>query len=38
LNADDLFLDSFSLAEFRKAVSPTRVIPGLDLIQALEAV
>ena len=38
LNADDLFIDSFSLDEFRKAVTPTRVMPGLDLIQALEEV
>jgi putative radical SAM enzyme (TIGR03279 family) len=37
LNADDLFIDSVSLAEFREAVSPTRVIPALDLIQAMEA-
>lgn len=36
LNADDLFIDSFSLAEFREAVNPSRVMPGLDLIRALE--
>ncbi len=37
LNADDLFIDSFTLAEFEEAVFPSRVIAGLDLIQALEA-
>jgi len=38
LNADDLFIDSFSISEFRNAVFPTRVMAGLDLIQALEGV
>jgi len=37
LNADDLFIDSFTLAQFEEAVFPSRVITGLDLIQALEA-
>jgi putative radical SAM enzyme (TIGR03279 family) len=38
LNADDLFIDSLSLSELQAAVSPSRVITGLDLIQALEEV
>jgi NifB/MoaA-like Fe-S oxidoreductase len=37
LNADDLFVDSLSLESFRAAVAPARVIPALDLAEALEA-
>ena len=35
LNADELFIDSFSLAEFRDTVAPAQVIPAFDLIEAL---
>ena len=37
LNADDLFIDSFSLADFRAAVSPARVVPALELTEALRS-
>jgi hypothetical protein len=37
LNADELFIDSFSLPEFKAAVAPARVIPAVDLAEALEA-
>ncbi|MGW8265834.1 MAG: DUF512 domain-containing protein [Longimicrobiales bacterium] len=37
LNADDLFIDSYSLEEFRGAVSPARVLPGLEITDALRA-
>jgi putative radical SAM enzyme (TIGR03279 family) len=35
LNADDLFLDSLSLDDFRKALAPARVLTGLEVTQAL---
>jgi putative radical SAM enzyme (TIGR03279 family) len=35
LNADDLFIDSFSLSEFRRAVAPARVEPALEITEAL---
>lgn len=35
LNADDLFIDSFSLAEFREAAGPAQVLPGLEITEAL---
>ena len=35
LNADDLFLDSVSLADFRAALAPARVLAGLDITEAL---
>jgi NifB/MoaA-like Fe-S oxidoreductase len=37
LNADDLFIDSFSLPEFRKAVAPARVLPALEITEALRS-
>jgi putative radical SAM enzyme (TIGR03279 family) len=37
LNADDLFIDSFSLAEFRGAVAPARLLPALELTEALRS-
>ncbi|MEX0979548.1 MAG: DUF512 domain-containing protein [Gemmatimonadota bacterium] len=35
LNADDLFIDSLSLGEFRQAVAPARVVPGYEITEAL---
>jgi putative radical SAM enzyme (TIGR03279 family) len=35
LNADDLFIDSMPLADFRKALSPARVVPALEITEAL---
>ncbi len=35
LNADDLFIDSLSLSEFREAVAPAQVIQGLEITEAL---
>ena len=35
LNADDLFIDSLSLSEFREALAPARVIPALEITEAL---
>ena len=37
LNADDLFIDSFSLPEFREAVAPARVLPALEITEALRS-
>ncbi len=37
LNADDLFIDSFSLAEFREAVAPATVVPALEITEALRS-
>jgi len=37
LNADQLFIDSLSLEEFRAAVAPARVVPALDLTEALRS-
>jgi hypothetical protein len=37
LNADDLFIDSLSLEEFRAAVSPARAIPALEITEALRS-
>jgi putative radical SAM enzyme (TIGR03279 family) len=35
LNADDLFIDSMSLSDFRKVVAPARVMAGLEITEAL---
>jgi ABC-type sugar transport system substrate-binding protein len=35
LNADDLFIDSLSLSEFREAVAPAQVMPALEITEAL---
>jgi putative radical SAM enzyme (TIGR03279 family) len=35
LNADDLFIDSLSLSEFRASLAPARVVPGLEITEAL---
>ncbi len=35
LNADDLFIDSLSLSEFRDSLAPARVIPALEITEAL---
>ncbi len=35
LNADQLFIDSFPLSEFREAMAPARVIPGLEITEIL---
>jgi hypothetical protein len=35
LNADDLFIDSLSLSEFRASVAPAKVLPGLEITEAL---
>jgi putative radical SAM enzyme (TIGR03279 family) len=37
LNADDLFIDSFSLSDFREAAAPARVEPALEITEALRA-
>lgn len=37
LNADELFIDSLTLDEFRKAVAPARVLPGLEITEALRS-
>ncbi len=37
LNADELFIDSFSLTEFRRKVAPVRVEPALEITEALRA-
>ena len=37
LNADDLFIDSFSLPDFRTAVAPARVLPALEITEALRS-
>jgi putative radical SAM enzyme (TIGR03279 family) len=37
LNADDAFIDSYSLAAFREAVSPARVLPALEITEALRS-
>jgi len=37
LNADDLFIDSFSLAEFREAAAPATVLPALEITEALRS-
>ena len=37
LNADDLFIDSLSLEEFRAAVAPARAIPALEITEALRS-
>jgi len=37
LNAEDLFIDSFSLAEFRESVAPARALPALDITEALRS-
>jgi putative radical SAM enzyme (TIGR03279 family) len=36
LNADNLFLDSLSLVEFKEALAPARVLAGLEITQALK--
>ena len=35
INADDLFIDSLSLSEFREAVAPAQVMPALEITEAL---
>jgi NifB/MoaA-like Fe-S oxidoreductase len=35
LNADGLFIDSMSLSQFRDSLAPARVIPGLEVTEAL---
>ena len=35
LNADDLFIDSLSLSDFREAVAPARVMPAQEITEAL---
>ena len=35
LNADNLFIDSLSLSDFRKAVAPARVMPAQEITEAL---
>lgn len=35
LNADDLFIDSLSLFDFRKALAPAQVVPALEITKAL---
>ena len=37
LNADDLFIDSFSLSEFRESVAPAQVLPAMEITEALRA-
>jgi NifB/MoaA-like Fe-S oxidoreductase len=37
LNADDLFIDSFSLEEIRQALAPARVLPALEPTEALRS-
>lgn len=37
LNQDDLFIDSLPLAEFERAVAPTRVIPSYDIVESLRS-
>ena len=37
LNADDLFIDSFSLADFRQAAAPAHVLPSLEVTEALRS-
>jgi len=36
LNADDLFIDSLSLSDFREAVAPARVMPAREITLALK--
>ena len=37
LNQDDLFIDSVSLTDFRRELSPARVVPGYELTATLGA-
>ena len=37
LNADNLFIDSFSLAEFRQAAAPAQLLPSLEITEALRS-
>jgi putative radical SAM enzyme (TIGR03279 family) len=37
LNADDLFIDSMSLAQLRDRMAPARVAPGHELVEALRS-
>ena len=37
LNAEGLFIDSYSLVAFREAVSPARVLPSLEITEALRS-
>jgi putative radical SAM enzyme (TIGR03279 family) len=37
LNADDLFIDSFSLADFREAVAPAQLLPAMEITEALRS-
>ena len=36
LNADDLFIDSMSLDELKKSLSPAEVVTGYDLTECLK--
>ena len=36
LNADDLFIDSMSLDELKKLLSPAEVVTGYDLTECLQ--
>jgi putative radical SAM enzyme (TIGR03279 family) len=38
LNADDLFIDSFSLTDLQEALAPARVAAARDFVEALEGV
>jgi NifB/MoaA-like Fe-S oxidoreductase len=37
LNADDLFIDSVSLEDFRRALAPARVLPAFEITEALRS-
>ena len=37
LNADDLFIDSLPLSDFRSRMAPSEVVAGYDLIDTLRA-
>ena len=37
LNADELFIDSMSLSEFREAVAPAKVLVGLEITEVLRS-
>jgi putative radical SAM enzyme (TIGR03279 family) len=37
LNDDDLFIDSFPLADFEAALAPARVVGGYEIVEALRA-
>jgi hypothetical protein len=37
LNADDAFIDSLSLADFREATAPAHLLPALEITEALRS-